>query len=402
MKIKRLAIFTAVSVVAVGVTIAVAASVNRGAFSIVPTKADDTKTLTITADDIGAAIGAGTAGNFTVGGLEWHVDNASYDAGVATINGGAFYNVTFAGQSVSPTSGKKGNGFTRMIIHDKVSASGINFETRTEKDVVIKARGLGAETQASYVVDFSEDNTAEHRVYRVFCAFGAAGGTSFTSIDFEYTCATPTPGMLLTAPKTSESVGETIQLAWNFEYVGGTTPTATFTSSDPAVATVSEHGGLVTGLTAGTTTISASFQYDEVTYYSNEIELEFVSSVTYHDLTILDTSVIVGSGVNVRFDNSVVALANDQMDKITLSMTFTSEEAAWDPYVAQLDGCECNKQSLNNGHLYFTIPVGLPDNGKFTHTVRVSIAKTASDIYEGEVVFKGNAFDSATGSWHLL
>ena len=406
MKIKRLAIITAASVVAVGVTVAIAASVKRGSFSISPTKADDTKTLTITAEDIGTAIGAGNSGNFTVGGLEWHVDLASYDAGVATIDGGTLYNVTFAGQSVSPVSGKKGNGFTRMIIHDKASSSGINFETRDEKDTLITRRGLGAETQASYVVDFSDDNTAAHKVYRVFMAFGAGGGTSFTSIDFEYTCATPTPAMVLSAPKTSESVGETIQLTWNFEYVGGTTPTATFTSSDTDVATVSVNGGLVTGLAAGTTTITASFQYDEVTYYSNPIELEFVSSITYKSITFLHeegkNSAITGAGVHIYYDTTDPSLASVAKAEITsIELTFVSNKSDWDGYVDTLNNGKRDVVYSDPGHFYFEIQVGLPDKpGEFTHTFKITITKSASEVFEGQIVFDGNAYSSQSGTWH--
>lgn len=402
MKFKKLPIISAISIAAIGISVAVALTANKGFYRFASTKADDTKTLTITAENIRDAIGEGTAGNFVVGGLEWHVDNASYEDGVANINGGVLYNTQAAGQSVSPISGKKGNGFDHMIIRNKDSKSGINFETRDEKNQLITQRGLGAESQAAYTVDFSSDNTAAHKVYIVFMAFGAGGGTSFSSIDFQYTCATPVPAVTLTAPKTGESVGETIQMAWNFEYVGGTTPELTFVSSDTDVATVSEHGGLVTGISAGTTTISASFQYEDVTYYSNEVELTFVSSITYKSLSFNETtSTIVGAGIELFIDNTEAGLANGDESKVHIDLHFDGG-THFKGYEEALNKAEgYSPINVNDsGRIFFTVPNGFPDDDDFTHTLKVTFTKSASEIYEGQIEFVGNKYSSQSGKWH--
>lgn len=403
MKFRHLALLTTASIVAVGVAIAVGATVNKQFASLAPTKADDVRSVTITADQIGAAIGAGHSGTFEVDGLTWSVNNASYEAGVATINEGVLQNTTAAGQSVSPISGKQGNGFTKLIIHDKTSKSGLNLTTQNADGSKIADHGIGAESQALYAFDFSGDNTAAHKVFRVALTFGAGGGTSFTSIEFQYTCVVPTPSMTMTAPKSSEQVGETIQLVWNFEFVGGTTPEVTFVSSDTDVATVSEHGGLVTGLSAGTTTISASFEYADETYYSNSVELEFVSAISYKSISFFHeegkNSRVEGAGLMIYIDNSEIGLQNGEKDKVAIHLDFDGG-TNYKGYEAALTKDYTAIDVTAAGYIYFTVPNGFPNDGDFTHTVTLVITKSLTEIYEGKIVFVGNAYSSQSGTWH--
>lgn len=352
---------------------------------------DSTKSLSITAEQIGAAIGEGTSGNFTVGGLEWHVDNASYADGVATINGGVLYNVTFAGQSVSAL-GYKGNGFTKAIIKDKVSASGGNLMTKTASDSLIAEHPFGAETSAAFDINFSSDNTAEHKVYRVYIAFGAGGGTSFSSVEFQYTCAEALPEVNLSSPSASASVGDNIQLAWEFANVGGSTPTLTFVSSDPLVASVGEHTGLVTGLSAGTTSITASFEYNATTYYSNAVALEIVSSITYRDIGVVSgSSQKQGAGIFFYFDNSSFKFGttNEYNSKFTIEMTATN---GGNDYPISTTIVNLQMNDSEKIALYFTFAdAGIPDahGSSTTYLVRVSFAYTASDTYQGWIKFTG-------------
>ena len=366
------------------------------------------KVLEITAQDIATAIGEGTSGNFNVGGLTWHVDNASSDGSTATINGGTLYNTTMAGTTIN-ASGYRGNGFSQLEIVNKASASGINFETKDKNDTLITQRGLGAETQASYVVDFSSDNTPSRFVSKVFLAFGAGGGTSFSSIRFIYSCTLATPSAVLTANHESIEVGGTSQISANFTDVEGTPTLHSFVSSDEDVATVS-NTGLVTGVAAGTTTITAKFTYNAVEYSATGIEIEVVAGVEYFDLTFLDTSNFEGAGCELFFANKGSEVGVDYPNLDSLDKTKVSIDLVFDggTNYKGYEGALTKSYTPtavtfpeNNGRIYFTVPNGFPNNDDYTHTMKVTLEKTSTEIFEGEIVITGNkTVTSTSGSWH--
>ena len=71
------------------------------------------------------------------------------------------------------------------------------------------------------------------------------------------------------------------------------------------VVTVGEHTGLVTGVAAGTATITASFVYDEVVYNaSNSIEITVASSINYYDITFQEGSNVEGAGIELFIDKT--------------------------------------------------------------------------------------------------
>ena len=187
MKEKLIKILTVASLSVASLAAVVGVAISHGMKSLSSINADDTRYIEIKAEDIRDAIGGGTEGTFTIAGIGFHVNNASYSEGKANINGGILETTVTAGQSVNPENNMMGNGYQSMAILDKESASGGNLMTKDDSKNVIAEHPFGAETQALYELDFSADNLTK-KVSNLFVAFGAGGGTSFSSIKFFYTC----------------------------------------------------------------------------------------------------------------------------------------------------------------------------------------------------------------------
>ena len=282
------------------------------------TRANDTTnhTLTITAEQIHAAIGAGSSGNFQAGGLEWHVDGASYLGGEVTISGGTLYNVTHSGESVND-QGRRGSGFKTFRINKTAAAAGMHTEIR-DKTSTIAEKNLGADTsEANSYWDFSSQ---EKEITQVFMAFGEPG-TTFTSVQYTYTCDDAAPKMTLSGP-TELEVGNPGQVNYEFAYTSET-PTVAFYSSNTSVATIT-NAGVITTLSAGKTTISATFTIDTIERpASNTIELTvtpvYPNIVDFNDLNlhygidITETGVATGQMVLWTEANSTISQNNETL-----------------------------------------------------------------------------------------
>ena len=191
MKNKLITILTVTAVATSGLIAVAGVALNHNLSPLGSIEANDTRYLEIKAEDIRDAIGAGSEGTFTVAGIEFFINNASYDNGVANVNGGILETRTTAGQSVSPITGMAGTGYLAAEFVNMAAASGGNLMTKDDDKALIAEHPFGAYTQESYVLDFSEDNTPSRKVSNLFIAFGAGGGISFTSLKFAYKCEVP-------------------------------------------------------------------------------------------------------------------------------------------------------------------------------------------------------------------
>lgn len=216
----------------------------------------ENRSMTITAAEIEAAIGAGTSGNFTAGGLEWHVDNASVSGGVVTISGGVLYNVTFAGATTT-VDGWRGTGFTSAAIYNYDSKTGANCTFKDGSDQGVGSYAMGAVTADPFNVSFA---SATDAVKRLHFAFGAGDGTSFTSIQIGYGCGEAAPEVELGENVTLEA-GDNKVITATPSFASGT-QTYAFASSNDSYVTVEQiesgNTARITGVAVGSATITVT------------------------------------------------------------------------------------------------------------------------------------------------
>lgn len=260
MKSKKFILLGACAVLAAS---AIAVASLSGSNSFMRGIADESKTLTITAEHFKAAMDQSKT-TFDYGGVTWSFAGATYNDGKITIDGGMFQNTTHAG--AYEEDGKVGTGFKTVRVNKTDAKSGFSIDAYDSSNNMLGSTGMGASTsEADSYLDFASKSYGK-AVTRMYLAFGAAGGTTFTSIVFTYGCEAVGPSLTLSGPS-SIALGETgTKITGAFSHVEGT-PAINYVSSDPTVLTVAADGSITT-VGAGTSEVSATFTYLDQPYTS--------------------------------------------------------------------------------------------------------------------------------------
>ena len=349
-----------------------------GLKNVLPMHAEESNTMMIrvSAADIAAGIKEGKAGEFIVSGTKFHVDGASVAGSTATISGGTLYNVDYSGSTVSANK-RAGAGFHKVVINNMDSKTGANSTFFDYGEKNIGGQAIGAVSQKAYELNTVVDGT---NAKKVFFAFGAGEGTSFSSIDFYYTCEDATPKLSAIKGANAISAGEDITLEAVTKYA---TEAATFewsTSSDAVSIKANGKTATIHGEKGGDAVITCKMTDGAVVASLTHAINVKAQAATKKEVVFLDTCAVEGAGVFVRINAKAMGLTFEQLEAMerTLEITTGSFSITGNHFQGAPEQRE----------LYITMngaPVGNP------LAIKVTFKDPANNVvYEGTVNFKGD------------
>lgn len=350
-----------------------------GLKNVLPMHAEESNTMMIrvSAADIAAGIKEGKAGEFIVSGTKFHVDGASVAGSTATISGGTLYNVDYSGSAVSANK-RAGAGFHKVVINNMDSKTGANSTFFDYGEKNIGGQAIGAVSQKAYQLNTVVDGT---NAKKVFFAFGAGEGTSFSSIDFYYTCEDATPKLSAIKGANAISAGEDITLEAVTKYA---TEAATFewsTSSDAVSIKANGKTATIHGEKGGDAVITCKMTDGAVVASLTHAINVKAQAATKKEVVFLDTCAVQGAGVFVRINASAMGVSFEQLEAMEREVKITTGS-----FVIN----ENHFQVGSNGQkeLYVTMN-GAPDGNPLA--IKVTFNDPANNVvYEGTVNFKGD------------
>ncbi|MGN1076816.1 MAG: hypothetical protein ACI4QP_07625 [Candidatus Enteromonas sp.] len=349
-----------------------------GLKNVLPMHAEESNTMMIrvSAADIAAGIKEGKAGEFVVSGMKFHVDGASVAGSTVTISQGTLYNVDYSGSAVSANK-RAGAGFHKVVINNMDSKTGANSTFFDYGEKNIGGQAIGAVSQKAYQLNTVVDGT---NAKKVFFAFGAGEGTSFSSIDFYYTCEDATPKLSAIKGANAISAGEDITLEAVTKYA---TKAATFewsTSSDAVSIKANGKTATIHGEKGGDAVVTCKMTDGAVVASLTHAINVKAQAATKKEVVFLDTCAVEGAGVFVRINAKAMGLTFEQLEAMerTLEITTGSFSITGNHFQGAPEQRE----------LYITMngaPVGNP------LAIKVTFKDPANNVvYEGTVNFKGD------------
>lgn len=345
-----------------------------GLKNVLPMHAEESNTMMIrvSAADIAAGIKEGKAGEFIVSGTKFHVDGASVAGSTATISGGTLYNVDYSGSAVSANK-RAGAGFHKVVINNMVSKTGANSTFFDYGEKNIGGQAIGAVSQKAYELNTVVDGT---NAKKVFFAFGAGEGTSFSSIDFYYTCEDATPKLSAIKGANAISAGEDITLEAVTKYA---TEAATFewsTSSDAVSIKANGKTATIHGEKGGDAVITCKMTDGAVVASLTHAINVKAQAATKKEVVFLDTSFIEGAGVHIRINTTAMGVTLEQLNNFERTVEITT-------------GSFTIQNQFFQGEEYFismtSAPAGNPLAVKLTFKDAVN-----NVVYEGTINFKND------------
>lgn len=350
-----------------------------GLKNVLPMHAEESNTMMIrvSAADIAAGIKEGKAGEFIVSGTKFHVDGASVAGSTATISGGTLYNVDYSGSTVSANK-RAGAGFHKVVINNMDSKTGANSTFFDYGEKNIGGQAIGAVSQKAYQLNTVVDGT---NAKKVFFAFGAGEGTSFSSIDFYYTCEDATPKLSAIKGANAISAGEDITLEAVTKYA---TEAATFewsTSSDAVSIKANGKTATIHGEKGGDAVVTCKMTDGAVVASLTHAINVKAQAATKKEVVFLDTCAVDGAGAFVRINTTAMGVSFEQLEAMDREVVITTGSFAVK---------ESHFQPGSNGQkeLYVLMsgaPVGNP------LAIKVTFKDPANNVvYEGTVNFKND------------
>ena len=345
-----------------------------GLKNALPMHAEESNTMMIrvSAADIAAGIKEGKAGEFIVSGTKFHVDGASVAGSTATISGGTLYNVDYSGSAVSANK-RAGAGFHKVVINNMDSKTGANSTFFDYGEKNIGGQAIGAVSQKAYQLNTVVDGT---NAKKVFFAFGAGEGTSFSSIDFYYTCEDATPKLSAIKGANAISAGEDITLEAVTKYA---TEAATFewsTSSDAVSIKANGKTATIHGEKGGDAVVTCKMTDGSVVAsLTNAINVK-AQAATKKEVFFLDTSFIEGAGVHIRINTTAMGVTLEQLNNFERTVEITT-------------GSFTIQNQFFQGEEYFISMTSAPADNPLA--VKLTFKDPANNvIYEGTINFKGD------------
>lgn len=349
-----------------------------GLKNVLPMHAEESNTMMIrvSAADIAAGIKEGKAGEFIVSGTKFHVDGASVAGSTATISGGTLYNVDYSGSAVSANK-RAGAGFHKVVINNMDSKTGANSTFFDYGEKNIGGQAIGAVSQKAYELNTVVDGT---NAKKVFFAFGAGEGTSFSSIDFYYTCEDATPKLSAIKGANAISAGEDITLEAVTKYA---TDAATFewsTSSDAVSIKANGKTATIHGEKGGDAVITCKMTDGAVTASLTHAINVKAQAATKKEVVFLDTCAVQGAGVFVRINATAMGLTPEQLKNLERTVEITTGSFTIQNQFFQGPADQCELYVVMSG-----APAGNP------LAIKVTFKDTANNvIYEGTANFKND------------
>lgn len=350
-----------------------------GLKNVLPMHAEESNTMMIrvSAADIAAGIKEGKAGEFIVSGTKFHVDGASVAGSTVTISQGTLYNVDYSGSTVSANK-RAGAGFHKVVINNMVSKTGANSTFYDIGEKTLGSQPIGAVSQKAYQLNTVVDGI---NAKKVFFAFKAGDGTSFSSIDFYYTCEDATPKLSAIKGANAISAGEDITLEAVTKY---TSETATFewtTSSDAVSIKANGKTATIHGEKGGDAVVTCKMTDGAVVASLTHAINVKAQAATKKEVVFLDTCAVDGAGAFVRINTTAMGVSFEQLEAMDREVVITTGSFAVK---------ESHFQPGSNGQkeLYVLMsgaPVGNP------LAIKVTFKDPANNVvYEGTVNFKGD------------
>jgi trimeric autotransporter adhesin len=165
------------------------------------------------------------------------------------------------------------------------------------------------------------------------------------------------------------------------------TATAAWTSSKPAVATIAS-GGLATGVSAGTTTISAG-----VAGLTGSAGLT-VSQATLASISVTPTNATIGIGVNKTF-TATGTFSDGTVSDVSSEATWASSA----PAVAGIDGATHTGTSLSAGDTTISASVGMISGSTTLTVTSASLVSIAVTPDTSTIAVGGTTTLTATGTY---
>lgn len=346
-----------------------------GLKNVLPMHAEESNTMMIrvSAADIAAGIKEGTSGDFIVSGTKFHVDGASVAGSTATISGGTLFNVDYSGSTTSANK-RAGAGFHKVVINDMVSKTGGNstFFDYGEKNIGGQAIAGGVSKKAYELNTVVDGINAK----KVFFAFGADEGTSFSSIDFYYTCEDATPKLSAIKGANAISAGEDITLEAVTKY---TSKTATFewnASSDAVSIKANGKTATIHGEKGGDAVVTCKMTDGAVVASLTHAINVKAQAATKKEVVFLDTSFIEGAGVHIRINTTAMGVTLEQLNNFERTVEITT-------------GSFTIQNQFFQGEEYFISMTSAPANNPLA--VKLTFKDPVNNvIYEGTVNFKND------------
>lgn len=346
-----------------------------GLNNVLPMHAEESNTMMIrvSAADIAAGIKDGKAGDFIVSGTKFHVDGASVAGSTATISGGTLYNADYSGSTVSANK-RAGAGFHKVVINNMVSKTGFNtmFFDNGEKNIGGQAIAGGVSEKAYQLNTVVDETNAK----KVFFAFGAGEGTSFSSIDFYYTCEAAVPTLSAIKGANAISAGEDITLEAVTKYTSETAAFEWSTSSDAVSITANGKTATIHGEKGGDAVVTCKMTDGAVVASLTHAINVKAQAATKKEVVFLDTSFIEGAGVHIRINTTAMGITLEQLKNLERTVEITT-------------GSFTIQNQLFQGEEFFFSMNGAPAGNPFA--VKLTFKDPTNNVvYEGTVNFKND------------
>ena len=265
MKVKTLKLLTAGVVFGMGVVAVAGVAANGGVVNnLFQSQADASRSFFFTASDFTLA-----SGDFDKGGVSWHYEGASVSGNIVTMT--KIYNTTAAGSNVNGEF-RRGAGFNTISFDDYSESEGFTGGA-------IYTFGFGRSDivgrPLSSNVDLSKAQ-ANSNLRRIFEVTEAAGTFSFSKMTVTYGCEEVQPEVNFSSDSYAIIKDEVETVTATASYLREAA-TYSFSIADDTVASIAQVGSSssveVTGLKAGTTTLT-------VTMTSNMVEYTDTATIT--------------------------------------------------------------------------------------------------------------------------
>lgn len=350
----------------------------RGLKNVLPMHAEESNTMMIrvSAADIAAGIKDGKAGEFIVSGTKFHVDGASVAGSTVTISQGTLYNMDYSGSTISANK-RAGAGFHKVVINNMDSKTGANSTFFDYGEKNLGNQPIGAVSNKAYQLNTVVDGT---NAKKVLISFGAGEGTSFSSIDFYYTCEDATPKLSAIKGANAISAGEGITLEAVTKY---TSETATFewaTSSDAVSIKANGKTATIHGEKGGDAVVTCKMTDGAVVASLTHAINVKAQAATKKEVVFLDTCAVQGGGVFVRINAAAMGLTPEQLKSLERTVEITTGSFTVQNQFFQGPADQCELYVIMSG-----APVGNP------LAIKVTFKDPANNVvYEGTVNFKND------------
>lgn len=350
----------------------------RGLKNVLPMHAEESNTMMIrvSAADIAAGIKDGKAGEFIVSGTKFHVDGASVAGSTVTISQGTLYNMDYSGSTISANK-RAGAGFHKVVINNMDSKTGANSTFFDYGEKNLGNQPIGAVSNKAYQLNTVVDGT---NAKKVLISFGAGEGTSFSSIDFYYTCEDATPKLSAIKGANAISAGEDITLEAVTKY---TSETATFewaTSSDAVSIKANGKTATIHGEKGGDAVVTCKMTDGAVVASLTHAINVKAQAATKKEVVFLDTCAVQGGGVFVRINAAAMGLTPEQLKSLERTVEITTGSFTVQNQFFQGPADQCELYVIMSG-----APVGNP------LAIKVTFKDPANNVvYEGTVNFKND------------